>query len=98
MKTATITIKVKPEIKKKAMIIADDLGFNLSTLVNAYLSDLIRNRTVHFSNESFEPTKELIVGLKESEKERKKGNVHTFETVEESLAFIKDIAESNNKV
>jgi len=50
MKTSTITVKVKPEIKKKAKQVAENLGFNLSTLINAYLADLIRNRTVHFAD------------------------------------------------
>ena len=66
MKTDILTIKIKPEIKEKAMTIAEDLGFSISALVNAYLIDLVKNQTVHFSAKLLEPTPELLASLKEA--------------------------------
>ena len=48
MKTSTITIKVKPGIKKEAMKVADELGFSLSALLNGFMTDLIKNKSVVF--------------------------------------------------
>jgi antitoxin component of RelBE/YafQ-DinJ toxin-antitoxin module len=41
MYTAVINVKTHPEIKSQAKKIAEELGFSLSSLVNAYLKQLI---------------------------------------------------------
>jgi len=48
MKTI-INIKSDKDIKEKAQRIAKDLGLPLSTLINAYLRQLIRNEEIYFS-------------------------------------------------
>lgn len=48
MKTI-INIKADKKIKKKAQEVAHDLGFPLSTLINAYLKQFIRNKEAFFS-------------------------------------------------
>ena len=50
MKT-TMHIKVDKDIKEKSAKIARNLGLSLSTIVNAYLKELIRNREVRLSLE-----------------------------------------------
>ena len=64
MNSAVINIKTQPIIKKQAQIVAKELGFSLSSLVNAYLKQLIKTKTVHFSilNEG-EPTDYLMNSL-----------------------------------
>lgn len=49
MNTAIINIKVDPEVKSKAQKVAAELGLSLSSLINAYLKQLIRTREVLFS-------------------------------------------------
>lgn len=51
MKT-TINIKADKEVKENAQRIAADLGLPLSAVVNAYLKEFIRERSVSFSIES----------------------------------------------
>jgi len=48
MKTV-INIKTDKEVKKNAKKVAEDLGFSLSAVINAYLKQFVRNKEVYFS-------------------------------------------------
>jgi len=48
MKTL-INIKADQEVKIKAKKIAQELGLSLSAVINAYLKQFIRNKSVYFS-------------------------------------------------
>ena len=48
MKTV-INIKADRDIKIKARKIAEELGLSLSAVINAYLKQFIRNKSVYFS-------------------------------------------------
>lgn len=48
MKTL-INIKADNDVKVKAKKIAEDLGLSLSAVINAYLKQFIRNKSVYFS-------------------------------------------------
>lgn len=72
MNTAVINIKTEPEIKIKAHIVAKELGLNLSSVINAYLVQLIKTKTVIFSTNE-EPTDYLLQMLKDSRREIKAG-------------------------
>jgi addiction module RelB/DinJ family antitoxin len=48
MKTV-INIKTDKEVKKNAKKIAEDLGFSLSAVINAYLKQFVRNKEIYFS-------------------------------------------------
>jgi len=47
MKTV-INIKTDKEVKKNAKKVAEDLGFSLSAVINAYLKQFVRNKEVYF--------------------------------------------------
>ena len=49
--TVTISIRTDPKTKKEAEKIANNLGFKLSTLLNAYLKKLVRTKEIRFSDE-----------------------------------------------
>lgn len=90
MRTAVINIKTDAKIKARAQKVAAQLGFSLSALINAYLRQLVKSKTVHFSLSSEEPTEYLLRSLAESEKDRKAGRVSpTFETAEDAIAWLK---------
>ncbi len=78
MNTAVINIKTNPEIKAQAKQVAEELGFNLSSLINAYLRQLVKTKTVNFSVSDEVPTEYLLNMLKESEEDIKKGRVSPF--------------------
>ncbi|MBI2625114.1 MAG: type II toxin-antitoxin system RelB/DinJ family antitoxin [Candidatus Nealsonbacteria bacterium] len=46
-----INIRADQDIKSKAQRVAHDLGMPLSTIINAYLRQLIRTKEIHFSTE-----------------------------------------------
>ena len=48
MKTM-INIKADVEVKEAAQEIAEDLGLPLSSVINAFLKDFIRSRSISFS-------------------------------------------------
>ena len=72
--TTIINIRTDVRVKSKAQKIADKLGLNLSVLINAYLRQLIRTKTVSFSLTE-EPSDYLLQTLKKSKKDIKKGYI-----------------------
>ncbi len=89
MNTAVINIKVDPLTKKKAKTVASELGFSLSSLINAYLKQLIRVKTVAFSTVSEEPSDYLLKALKESKEDIKAGRVSPFlTTTDEAIKWL----------
>ena len=76
MNTSVITVKTPSEVKTKAQEVAKELGFSLSSLVNAYLRQLVKTKTVHFSLPE-EPSPFLLNSLKES-KEDIKGSLGMY--------------------
>lgn len=76
MNNAVITLKTNSVLKSKAQKIADELGFSLSSLINAYLKNLVRNKSVYFNlADESHPSKFMIKGLSESRAETKAGRI-----------------------
>lgn len=69
-----IYIRMNHEIKEKAQEVADELGFSLSTLIKAYLKQLIKTKRVDFSLEE-KPSQYLIDSLRRAERDIKERNV-----------------------
>ncbi|KKR86352.1 hypothetical protein A2875_00775 [Candidatus Gottesmanbacteria bacterium RIFCSPHIGHO2_01_FULL_46_14] len=91
MNTAVVNVKVDPKIKKQAQKVAEALGLSLSSVVNAYLRQLIKTRRVEFSDVRLEPTPYTKRMLRQSEKDIKAGYVSpVFENVEDSIAWLDD--------
>jgi addiction module RelB/DinJ family antitoxin len=91
MNTAVINIKVQPDIKKRAQIVASELGFSLSALINAYLKQLVKTKTVIFSASSEEPTEYLLEALRESREDITKGRVSpVFTNADDAVAWLKN--------
>lgn len=89
MNTAVINIKVQPDIKKKAQIVASELGFSLSSLINAYLRQLIKTKTITFSASSEEPTEYLLQALRESKEDIKTGKVSpSFTNADDAVTWL----------
>lgn len=69
-----IYIRMNSDIKEKAQEVADKLGFSLSTLIKAYVKQLIKTKRVDFSLEE-KPSQYLIDSIKRAERDIKEGNV-----------------------
>jgi DNA-damage-inducible protein J len=74
MNTKTLmTIKTDKIIKLKAQKTAEELGFSLGTLVNAYLKQFVRTKRVDFSVESYIPNKKTARLLDKAMKDIQEG-------------------------
>ena len=88
MNTVVINIKTNPKVKAKAKKVASELGFSLSALINGYLKQLIKTKTVHFSLTEEETSEYLIKALKESGEDRKAGRYVSFDNVDEAISWL----------
>lgn len=83
-----IYIRMNSAIKEKAQEVADKLGFSLSTLVKAYIKQLIKTKRVDFSLEE-KPTQYLIDSIKRAERDIKEGNVSpAFKSGKEAVEWL----------
>jgi addiction module RelB/DinJ family antitoxin len=97
MNTAVVNVKIKPKLKTEAQKIAADLGFSLSALINGYLKQLVRTRTVCYSLEGDEPSELLIQALRESEGDRRAGRTEKFDSADEALSFVDRLIDGRRK-
>lgn len=92
MTPTVMSVKTDKKLKEKAQKIAKEMGFPLGTLVNAYLRQFVKNKTVYFT---FSPSQKMTKTLeKEFEKiERdiqKDTNLSpSFEKMEDALKYLK---------
>lgn len=88
MKTI-INIKADKEVKENAKKLAKELGLPLSTIMNAYLKEFIRNRSVYFSQiPRMSRELEALLGLVEGDLRRKRNisrALHSYEEVSRHL-------------
>ena|SRR3989344_1834146 len=90
MNTAVVNVKVDPQVKKEAQKVAKDLGISLSGVINGFLRQMVRTKTVHFSLTE-EPSDYLISALKESREDIKRGRVSpAFENAADAVSWLKD--------
>ncbi len=93
MNTAVMNIRTDVRLKKQAQKVAENLGFSLSSLVNAYLKHFVKTKTVHFE-ESYEPTPYLKRLIKQSRKEHAKGKSLSFSNPQDALRYLDGLIDS----
>ena len=86
MSKTLINIKTDTTVKKEAQKIAKELGVPLSTVVNAYLKEFVRELSVRLSLDP-QPRPEVAKALREASEDFKKGkNISgPFKTAEEMI-------------
>lgn len=90
MNTAVINIKTDKAIKLQAQSVAAQLGLSLSSLINAYLKQVVRTRRVEFDLGE-EPSSYLKRAIKKAEDNYKKGNTSpAFKTGAEAVKWLED--------
>ena len=83
MKTI-INVKTDKSLKEEARQVTKELGIPLSTAINAFLRQLVRDRKLTLSTSS-EPSEHLINMIKEAEADLEAGKVKTAKSVETLL-------------
>jgi len=84
-----INIKADKEVKENAQNVARDLGLPLSTVINAFLKEFVRSRSVSFSSiPKMTPYLENILGNIESDIKKKKNISGVFSTAKKANAHL----------
>lgn len=88
MKTM-INIKADKEVKENAQNVARDLGLPLSTVINAFLKEFVRSRSVSFSTiPKMTPYLENILSGVENDIKKKKNISGVFSTAKKANAHL----------
>lgn len=86
---AVINIKADKEVKENAQKIAQELGMPLSVVVNAFLKDFIRNRSIAFSSvPRMTPTLENLLGIVEKDILENKNISKAFSSADEANDYL----------
>ncbi len=97
MNTTVINIRTQRNIKKAAQQVAEDLGMNLSVLINGFLKNLIKTKTINLVD-SEEPSQYLIDSIKEAEEDIRAGRVISFKDGSKAIKYLdKMIKDERNK-
>src|SRR4051812_48286680 len=93
MNAATIFIKTDPKVKEEAQKTAEELGFSLSSIINAYLRQFVKTKSISFSAKELDetPNAATIASLRQSEEDVAAGRVHSFGNPKDALNFINDL-------
>jgi addiction module RelB/DinJ family antitoxin len=89
MNTASIFIKTEPKIKEEAQRTANELGLSLSSILNAYLRQFVKTKTVNFSVQPETPSAYLQGLIKQADEDLKTGNVSPkFKTADDFISYL----------
>ena len=84
MGTVNISVKLDEETKKEAQKLFKDLGLNLSTAINIFLKQAVREKGIPFYISSLPENSELSQALEEAKKIKKNpSNYKSYNTPKE---------------
>ena len=90
MNSTGIYIRMNPDIKQKAQRVASELGFSLSSLINAYVKQLVKTKRVDFHLDE-EPSEYLLSAMKKARENRKAGKGSpVFDNAEDDLKWLEE--------
>lgn len=88
MSTANINIRTDKEVKEAAEKIFEQLGLNMTTAVNMFLRQSIRENGIPFCPTLDVPNAVTIAAMKEGERIAKDKNIKGYKTIEELKAAL----------
>ncbi len=93
MNTHTIlNIKTDKKLKADAQKVASELGVPLSTVMNAFLKQFVRDKEITLSANQYRPTPYLESILEQAHKEYEAGEfIGPFKTGEDFIAHLKSL-------
>lgn len=86
--SSVLNVKIDPKVKIKAHKIAAELGLSLSGVVNVYLRELIRTRTICATTREENPSARLLASIKSTREDRKKGRLHSFDNAKDAITYL----------
>ena len=92
MKTHTIlNVKTDKKLKAEAKKVAAELGVPLSTVINAFLKQFVREKEITLSANTLHPTPYLIECIEEARKEYAAGEASSFKTGADMIEHLKTL-------
>jgi addiction module RelB/DinJ family antitoxin len=93
MNTYTIlNVKTDKKLKAEAKKVSEELGVPLSTVINAFLKQFVRDKEITLSANQYRPTPYLESILAQAQKEYEVGEfVGPFKTGEDFIAHLKSL-------
>lgn len=88
--SAIVNVKVDPKIKAQAQALAQQLGLSLSALINSYLCQFVRTKSVYLSLDET-PSPYLVEAIRESEQNLQEGKFHKFTDIKKAQEFLKKL-------
>ncbi len=70
--TSVVNVNVDSNLKNQANAILNDLGLNMSTAINMFLTQIVKRDGLPFEVSNPKPSKELLEALEEGKKLSKK--------------------------
>lgn len=90
MATAPTQIRINADIKKKAMLLFDSLGLDMSSAVNMFLYQCILKNGLPFSVEMPQYSQENLMAMEEAKRISRDSNIPSYSTMEELKAALED--------
>ena len=89
--TVNLNVKIDDKLKKEATDILNDLGLNMSSAINVFLTQVVKEQGIPFEiSRNPKPSRELRKTLKEAEKIAKDPNRKTYNSVDELMKELID--------
>lgn len=89
MNSTAIYVKTELHTKKEAQKVAKELGLSLSAIVNGFLKQFIKTKTVTFSANDEIPNRSTIASMKRADVNYKKGKTSPlFASGEDAVAWL----------
>ena len=86
MESLTLNVRVDAKDKKNFEEFCNEVGMNISTAVNMFIKNVIREQRLPFEVRSYKPNDEIIKKLQEAEKEMETSSKrYTLEELETSM-------------
>lgn len=87
----TLLIKTKKSLKTEAQKVAEEIGVPLTTVINSFLKQFVREKEITFSANTYTPTPYLVRLIKTARTEYEKGDtMGPFSSVKEMIRSLEE--------
>lgn len=84
--SSTITVRVDETVKKEATSIFKEVGLDMSSAINVYLRQVIKNKGIPFALTTEAPNSVTLKAIQDAEND----NMESFSSIEELMEDLND--------
>ena len=86
MAAISTNIKIDPQLKQESQTLFESLGLNLSTAVNIFLRQAVREQAIPFQISAYDPNTETIEAIREVQRMKIDPNIgKTYSDVDQMM-------------